>query len=268
MSEQASEFHKVHPGLDLTDDDLIEAWRRHRQEMRALAVAAPALYVRFDSHQLSVGPTSKGAVFAYHFLLPDLVRELINSLNGWQHDLLRLRAWTAVLERYEDQQRLELREEFIGATAEVLLSTPYRMKQALTFTAYKALEFCLPDSQPSLEDWKIEKSSLEQIVADRKTGITILTGLETLNTEIFRTETRNFRNMYHHHIAPGIVLGERATVTRIADERGTGFGFGGMSALSLGDFLPPLQAEHVRAVVVFEQLWALVREIERELEAG
>jgi hypothetical protein len=235
--------------------------------MRSKADATPPAYVPFETHQLSGGLTSSGALYAYRYLLSDLVPELINTLNGWQLDLLRLRAWASVLERYDDQERLELREEFIGATAEVALNTPYRLKQALIFTAYKALEFRQLASQPSLDEVMISMRRLKQIVADRGTGKTILTGLGTLDTVTLREATKNFRNLYHHRVAPGIVLGMRSTVTRIANERGTGFGFGGMQALALNDLLPLLQAEHDRAVPVFEQLWVLVREIESELEA-
>ena len=256
------ESQPIRPALD--DEGLAHAWLEQRRELRLLAEREPRPYVGFDSHQLAGESTGGLWDFAFRTELRDLVRQLINSLNEWRYILARLQAWEIVLERHDDRARIQLLLEFVHPLAENQLNMPYRIKQAMIFTAYRALDH-LHRSEAPLNEEKINFKALNRRAAGRYSAEALMTALGELDSEALRKATANFRHRHHHGFPPDIEVGVLPTVRRLVREDGIGFGFGWLEPLTLRVILPEHEAELRRAVAAFEQLWALVRELDGEL---
>lgn len=154
------------------------------------------------------------------------LRLVINQLNAWRMRLHEWAAWLKVLELHEEQTALELQFHFLDHLMFYCMFQPSGFRDALTHVATQAVH------QGNLTTGKTERDVLVQDSRKRplyrKEAEAQLTSLcehwaqasvfmervTALNTDDYRSLTRNYRNRASHTIPPRFGWGEVGFVTR------------------------------------------------------
>jgi hypothetical protein len=244
-----------------------KAWLKQRKALWHLGTSRSRPYLSFDRHQLGHGPSNDMWLYAFRAELGDLTRELINLINEWSYTLARLEAWQLVLSEADEDLKGELLYEFVQPLAESALNMPYRVKQALIYTAYRALDFRFR-TNPPLEDDKITFRALRQAAVGHPAAAKMVAALGGVDTPEYRKLTSDFRRRYHHRLAPGVEIGLLSAVKRFVRDEGIGFDFGVIEALPLGTVISACGAERSHAIDAFTTLWELACDLERSLSTS
>lgn len=221
-------------------------------------------------------------------------REIINSINAFAEHIGTISIWDMIASKYEADDQFELRSEFLILPMYFCLNQPKAIKDRIIFCAThlchqanlradKNYKDDLPDDQ------HIVMKELQKRISNWDAGKMLMSALSNLSSSEFeRMTAKNYRNMAHHRIPPGIEYGLTNLVTRkgyreqsieyitIEDgtpikkrmiSKGISYGFGGVEPIKASDILPALKAECESARKAFETYWQMITEHVRVLKS-
>jgi hypothetical protein len=222
-------------------------------------------------------------------MVKDELREITNILNGWHVSLLRWRAWNEVLAGFDEQDRWQLRLEFVEALAHQCLLQPSAIRDSLTFIATNGLHQVrlaagngyrdklegdpeAPGKPPKHLTRRKKEERLERLMAQWPESRQFLERLHRIDDSQYRQSTFDYRNRSSHAIGPRLAIGFTRVVTRtvvpatemVQQPNGTfmrspmpgkvsvSYGFGGTPPLDMDKAQAANFDQHLRARSCFE----------------
>jgi hypothetical protein len=253
------------------DDQLVEAWRHYRRQLRAEGVSRLGP-IDFDAFRVRQETDTASDLFAFSSLAGDYLRELINFLNGWGYHIDCLASWCVVLESHDSSDQLYLIHEFVGPLMESVLERPYQARSRFTYCTARLFELVAPHpgaKRAPLRRRDITGKTLEALIGSRRGGTGLLAALGHMNSQEFRKATAEFRNRLHHGLPPRLGQGLFWRIRRsYPDARTTQTDFGLQPPLPIEPLIPHLLNEHRAATGAYDALWALVQEVMCDSAAG
>lgn len=248
----------------MNEDQLIEAWRRHRTQLRAEG-AIRTSPIAFDAHEPLQVRDVFSDLFAFSTQSGDYTRELINFLNGWGYHIDCVASWLIVLEAYDQSDQIYLVHEFVGPLLEIVLGRPYQARSRIIYCATRLLELVAPHpgtERPPVNRRGMTVESLEKLIRNRREGPQLLSEVRRMNGLEFKKATAEFRNRLQHGLPPYVGQGIFWRIRRsYPDQRTTQTNFGLQPPISPAPLVPLLQNEHQAAVGAFDALWLLIQEV-------
>jgi hypothetical protein len=208
------------------------------------------------------------AWMAYSQMLGEFSTELANTINGFTHDVQRLRVWSEVVAPLSDKQKLNATHEFIDTLATNAVNLPYVIRSRFAFAtahlchqANQTRDFSGWNDDLPL-DGEIWLNTADQYGKGWASYVPLKRRLEAIGAKAFKDATGDFRNAYNHRFSPRFVVGMTGLVTRIVDKDtgGVCYGFGGREPLDLAAVADLLAEERDRCYAAFTTFQALVGE--------
>lgn len=164
-------------------------------------------------------------------MIQDELRELTNRLHDWRDILRRWHAWNIVSSSLDEMRAWDLRREFMDPLMHTTLLTPSSMRDVFTLVGTNAfhqlrlhIDKSYPDvleGDPSVLDprprelnRRQKEDRLRRLAASIPGASAFLSALREIDSEAYRTATKNYRNANSHAIGPRITLGSTRMVTR------------------------------------------------------
>ena len=234
----------------------------------------PERYISYDDYDIPSGLAKGPEWFLFASQAKEFIREIFNSINQFYSQLIRLEAWSNVLEEYEGQKRFNIVVEIIEPFASYLINSVYMIKERIAFVTSSLLHHtsCLFDTEWKDADFKGGKFYFVQVYgfikkykeytgsADKADKLRCC--LDQVDDEAFRETTKEFRGRFHHMIPPNIEVGLSGMINRIEDKNGKiSYGIGGQKPLCLKDILPQLNDQHEKCSEAFRAFWELLQEM-------
>lgn len=217
----------------------------------------PEGYIPYDAHGIPPGMAKGPEWFLFASQAKELVREILNSVNQFYSQIIRLGAWSEVLEEYDGQEKFNIVVEIIEPFASHIINSVYMIKGRIAFVTSSLFHhtFCLFDTEWKDTDFKESKFYFVQVYGYLKkfkeytgssdTTYKLRSCLDQIDDEAFREITREFRGRFQHMIPPNIEIGLSGLVNRIEGKNGKiSYGIGGQKPLSLNEILPALHDQH------------------------
>ena len=234
----------------------------------------PERYISYDNYNIPPGLAKGPEWFLFASQGKEFIREILNSINQFYSQLIRLGAWSDVLDEYEDQKKLDILVEIIEPLASHIVNTVYALKERIAFvtsslihhtsslfgtewkdTDFKAGKFYFVQVYGCLKKLKEYTGSADK--ADKLRSF-----LDQIDDEVFRESTKEFRGRFQHMIPPNIEVGLSGMINRIEDRNGKiSYGIGGQKPLCLKDILPQLNDQHEKCSEAFRAFWELLQEM-------
>lgn len=154
------------------------------------------------------------------------LRLAINHLNAWRVRLHEWAAWLKVLESHEEQTALELQFHFLDHLMFFCMFQPSGFRDALTHVATQAVhqgnlstgkterDVLAQDSRKRPLNRKEAEAQLTSLCEHWAQAQVFIESLSALDTDDYRSLTRNYRNRASHAIPPRFGWGEVDFMTR------------------------------------------------------
>ncbi len=165
------------------------------------------------------------------------LQELTNDLNLWYQALRRWHAWNKVIQPYNRDEVLELQREFLESLVFYCLFQPASSRDRFTFVVTNAMHQVRLMVEDGYQDYlkgdpktpdKIRKPNhmsrrkkenrLVNLISIWPEGTEFMALLRTIDDEVYKKETSNYRNLHSHIIGPRLGLGYTRLVTRCVTE--------------------------------------------------
>ncbi len=231
-------------------------------------------YISYDKYDIPTGLAKGPEWLLFTSQAKKFIREILNSINQFYSQIIRLGAWSEVLDQYEDQERFNIVVEIIEPFASHIINSVYMIKGRIAFVVSSLLHHtsCLFDTDWKDTNFKGSKFYFVQVYGWLKkfkeyTGSAYKTdklqsSLDQIDDETFRKITKEFRGRFQHMIPPNIEVGLSGMINRIEDKNGNiSYGIGGQKPLSLKDILPHLNDQHEKCSEAFRDFWELLQEM-------
>jgi len=216
------------------------------------------VYIPYDAHGIPPGMAKGPEWFLFASQAKELVNEILNSSNQFYSQIIRLGAWSEVLEEYANQEKFNIVVEIIEPFVSHIINSVYMIKGRIAFVTSSLLHHtsCLFDTEWKDTDFKGSKFYFVQVYGYLKkfkkyTGSSYKTEklrncLDQIDDEAFRETTKEFRGRFQHMIPPNIEVGLSGFINRIEDMNGKiSYGIGGQKPLSPCRLLPePQESRH------------------------
>lgn len=164
-------------------------------------------------------------------MVSDELREVTNTLNGWQGSLLQWHTWNRALSSFADQEVWELRREFVEACVHQCLLQPASVRDMLTYAATNAIHQVRLTLGNGYRDYlegdpakpgdrlrhlnrRQKEQRLRQLMAPWPGSDEWFELLRRIDDEAYRGSTFNYRNRAAHTIAPRLGVGHVGAVSR------------------------------------------------------
>ena len=223
-------------------------------------------FLQYNHYEIASDRSMGPRWLIFHSMAKDLVRELLNTINGCYTSLIRLDSWNSILDGCEEDYRNDFIFEIISPFASYNLNYVSIVKQRMIYAScmlsHQTSVLIDPSIQNSgLVEHRIRISSLNAY-SDRYNYMSpLIRELNQIDNQEFRDITSNYRNLYHHRIPPNFELGLSGFINRIVNENGrVSYGLGGRPPLRLGKLIPVLHEQHQASVSAFQIFWNLVEE--------
>ena len=223
-------------------------------------------YLQYDHYVIGSDRSMGPRWLIFHSMAKDLVRELLNTINGFYTSLIKLDSWNTVLDRCEEDYRNDFIFEIISPFASYNLNYVSIGKQRIIYASCMLSHQTLMLIDPSIQDSDLVEHTINinslNAYSDRYNYIVpLLRALNQIDNQAFRDITSNYRNLYHHRIPPNFELGLSGFISRIVNGDGrVSYGLGGRQPLRLGELIPALYEQHQASVSTFQVFWNLVEE--------
>lgn len=169
------------------------------------------------------------------WLVADDLQELTNTINHWHSLLLRWHAWNEIVGTSDDSESLTLRNEFYHSLVHDCLLRPSAIRDTFTSLAIDTLHQIRMAENKSIPDYlasdplppkfktsfmtrKQKENQLDEIAARWTLGASFTNALKLLDTQDYRRETYNYRNLHSHTIGPRLGIGHTRAVKRQAHQ--------------------------------------------------
>jgi|TARA_R100000656_G_scaffold109232_1_gene81256 hypothetical protein len=241
----------------------VEAYSRYRkiwENGRGPQNLAPYGHVEFPSQI----PIHLGM---FQGMAEEFLRELANELNRLDTHIEQLGAWMEVHKRYDQEDQMSLIMEFIEPLATVTFGQPSALRSRYIFSLSHTSHQANLHSQEGWSEsklpsdgginYKVMKRCSENWAAFTR----FAERFDNIDDSPWKTQTREYRNKYHHRFPPRFELGQTEYITRSIHEDGNAsYGFGGAEPLSIDSLLPHLREQHQQARSCFDLYSELIKE--------
>jgi hypothetical protein len=211
----------------------------------------------------------------YGYMFEEFSREIANSINDITNYTHWLKAWGVTLSSMANEDKFDVKHEFVDPLATVALTLPYVIRSRFIF-AVAHLCHQANRSRDGIE-WKDDLPLDDEIyfdAADRyganwKRYSALKVRIEKINDKSYQTKTHNFRHVYNHRFSPQVVLGLTQLVTRQVDAKtkSVTYAFGVIPAFTLEVVAGLLSAQCKYSYAAFEAFQKLIREHEVSIAA-
>lgn len=242
-------------------EKLVSLYTRYRDALDATPIDG-----RWMPYRWWTLPDPLGVIWMpYSGMLDEYATELANIINDLLHHVHRLHAWTEVVAKLDNDDKLEASHEFINVLGTVALGQPYAIKSRFTFAAGHLSHQA--NRTQDLENWKDDIPSknlylndIEAFGAPWRRFRAFKLRVERIAGSRFKAASDDFRNTYNHGFSSRFVLGMTGTVKRIVKGGTVMYEFGGNEPLGIGDMADLLKIEHNLCCQAFDAFKALVAE--------
>ncbi len=223
-------------------------------------------YLPYDHYSIPSDRSMGPRWFLFSYMGSNLVRELLNTINGYYTNLRKLESWNFVLAECKDELRNDFIFEIINPFASYTLNYVSIVKQRLIYAACMLSHQTAMLLDPSIQDselleHKITFKSLKNYSGNYRHMDLFSETLGQIDSPSFRDSTSNYRNLYHHRIPPRIELGLSGCANRTVDKNGkVSYGLGGKSPLKLVELIPLLHEQYHSSTLAFKKFWDLIEE--------
>jgi len=196
----------------------------------------------------------------------DYSRGLISELNRFLLNIAHAHAWFEVGQKQEENERMGLLWEYADPQLELSVGRPYSLKNHFVFAVVHLLHQSNKLSNP---DWKdnlppddrIDFKLLDKVGSNWKCFPQFKEKLERLNSEQFKSMTRNLRHRLQHRFRAHFDFGLTPFFEREKTDAGIAYAYKVIPALDLEKLIPQLYWQHQIAVEVFLAYWELLNEL-------
>ena len=167
-------------------------------------------------------------------MLQDELREFTNRLHEWRDMLRRWQAWNGVVSSREEMPAWDLRREFMEPLMHTCLMMPSAVRDLATFVGTNALHQIRLHTETSYRDVlegdpsaanptprpltrRQKEARLSRLAEPLQGSDQFMSALRQIDDEVYRTQTKDYRNLNSHAIGPRIALGHTRMVTRRAE---------------------------------------------------
>jgi len=203
----------------------------------------------------------------YSHMLAEHSREISNSINELYRYITNLRAWDTIIHDLDDDFKYDLILEFISPFATLSINLIYAIRSRFIFSI---AHLCHQANALKMRhEWKDDLPSDDEIyfdVADNKGKLwksysKLKLSLEKSGNNQFKTDTKDFRNKYHHRYSPRIELGHAEFVTRRREDNKVSYGMGGSTGpLKISELVPILTKQYLLFIECYEHYKKLIYE--------
>jgi hypothetical protein len=163
----------------------------------------------------------------YGYMLDERCREVSNSINELGRYISGLEAWKSVLDKKNEDEKLEIVIEFVRPIAILALNHPYVIRSRFI---YSTVHLCHQANKFKASNWIDDLPLDEEIYFDAadKYGAPwasygrLKKALEKISNKEFQSRTQDFRNKYIHRYSLGIEIGVTEFVKRNVGSKGEG----------------------------------------------
>ena len=243
-------------------DKLVGFYQAYRSAIDSTEIGG-----RFMTYRWWSLPNRMSALWMpYSQMLGDFAPELANIINDLTHHVHRLRAWAAVLEPLDDEDKHEVAHEFVEHLGTVALGMPYAIKSRFAFAAGNLCHQAnmagdLPGWADNFPSNNLYLNDIEPFCRGWRRYRRFKVAVERIAGTAFKDASDDFRNTYNHGFSSRFVLGITASVTR--EQRSDGsvsYGFGGNPPLGLPAVADLLAIERDCCYAAFDAFQTLVNE--------
>ena len=242
-------------------EKLVSLYTRYRDALDAISTGGSWMPYRWWTL-----PDPLGAIWMpYSMMLDEYATELANIINDLTHHVHRLRAWTEVVAKLDDDDKHEASHEFINMLGTVALGQPYAIKSRFTFAAAHLSHQANQVQDP--KNWKdnfpsenLYLNDIEPFCAPWRKFRKFKLKVEAIAGSRFKAASDDFRNTYNHGFSSRFVLGITGTVKRIVKDGNVRYEFGGNKPLGIGAVADLLEIERNHCYQAFDAFKVLVSE--------
>jgi hypothetical protein len=202
------------------------------------------------------------AIFYLH--ARDYTREVRNSIELFGTNILRLDAWSEVLNAYSEDMLPWMLEECVLPIAIHNSVTPFTIHERMVYCVSMLLHMSAglsnPNASRSINERCIGKKELFQ-GRFRKTAAELSVDLTTFKAALEGINTTpliEFRHRLTHRLPPNVEYGNVTTLVRAQNGEHVAFGGGGETPVKIQELVQFMWIEHEHCVRSFEQFHALV----------
>ncbi|MCI5218557.1 MAG: hypothetical protein D3914_05055 [Candidatus Electrothrix sp. LOE2] len=163
------------------------------------------------------------------------LRELTNTLNSWHNSLLRWDAWNKVIQPYntDEMKAWVLRREFLEPLVFYCLFQPASSRDRFTFVGTNAMHQVRLKTEDRYQDYlkgdpktpgeitkpkylsrRKKENRLSELLSFWTEGVEFMELLRTIDDEVYKKATADYRNLHSHIIGPRLGIGHVRTVVR------------------------------------------------------
>lgn len=231
-------------------------------------------YMSYNNYDIPPGLAKGPEWFLFASQTKEFIREILNSVNQFYSLLIRLGAWSEVLNEYEGQKKFDILVEIIEPLASHIVNIVYAVKGRIAFVTSSLIHHTssLFGTEWKDTDFKAGKFYFVQVYGCLKTfkeyigsadkADKLRSCLDQIDDEVFRETTKEFRGRFQHMIPPNIEVGLSGMINRIESQNGrVSYGIGGQKPLSLRDIMPQLNDQHEKCTEAVKAFWELLQEM-------
>jgi hypothetical protein len=166
-------------------------------------------------------------------MIQDELQEVTNRMHEWRDMLRRWHAWNKVVSTREQTLAWDVRREFMQPLMHNCLMMPSAVRDLITFVGTNALHQLRLHAEPGYADVlegdpsatdpsprpltrRRKESRLNRLAAPLNGSVQFIEGIRQIDSNGYRAETKDYRNLNSHAIGPRIALGQTNMVTRQA----------------------------------------------------
>lgn len=196
----------------------------------------------------------------------DFTRGLIGEVNRFLMNVAHAQAWVEVAQKHGESERMGLLWEYADPHLELSVGRPYSLKNHFVFAAVHLLhqsnKLTNPDWKDNLPpDDRIDFKLLDKVGSNWKCFPRFKEKVEKLNSEQFKSVTRNFRHRLQHRFRAHFDFGLTPFFEREQTDTGIDYAYKLIPPLDLEKLIPELYGQHQIAVEVFQAYWELENEL-------
>lgn len=229
---------------------------------------------RFLSYDLQSLPTEiaqgpEWLIFALQ--AKEYINVIKNEINQFMTLLLRLNAWSKVLDACSEDARFDLNVEVITPLASYAINYVYAIKGRIAFITGMLLHQTLRLVDPAWNDADLKQAKFytsnlygllkkyENLIGQKELCHDMRQAIDRIDDEDFRKATDEYRGKFNHMVPPNIEFGLSSLMTRFEEETGdVHYGFGGHQPISLKSMLAKLDEQQELCLAAFNIFWQLM----------
>jgi hypothetical protein len=238
----------------------IEAYTQFRSRLNKFETYGELISYNWLPEKISVPVI--GQYLCYVRMLKDSSDELAYTINQFLINIRKLCAWQEIICNYEEQEWLDIMDEFVEPISIICLILPHSIKERFkSFVAqithqaniinndsYEDNKNNLPNIY-NIKNWE----TVDKIANSWLSYENLKSNLKLLNNEDYQKSTNNYRNRYHHQ-------GTSQSVERIVDNSEVNYIIKQPELLKLEEIISISKTQHEASLKCYKSYQCLIKE--------